>query len=392
MGANMKLTGTWLSATGAQAVFALLARAGFQAFAVGGCVRNSIMGAAVQDVDIATDARPETVMDLAAKAGLNAIPTGIDHGTVTVISDRVMYEITTFRQDIETDGRRAVVAFSKDMGTDAARRDFTMNALYADADGTVIDPLGGLPDINARRVRFIGEANARIAEDALRILRFFRFYALYGDVDAGIDADGLAACAGNLDLISGLSGERIGAEMKKLLSAPNPAPALASMAASGVLLQVCPGADASLIAPLVAVENGALPGWERRLRVMTQNDVSMAWKLSRKEVKRLYLLSKTLNEGGGTAALAYRFGADAAQDAGLIHASLGAQLPTNSTQEIARGASAKFPIRAADLMPRLKPGPALGVALKRLETAWVASDFTLTRDQLRTLAKQKYDH
>ena len=207
----MKIEADWLSDPGPRAVIEALARGGHRALYVGGTVRNALLGLAPGDIDIATDARPERVMELAAAAGLKPVPTGFDHGTVTVVAGHRGIEVTTFRRDVETDGRRAVVAFSDAIEHDAERRDFTMNALYATAGGEVIDPLGGLPDLLARRVRFVGDPAARIAEDSLRILRFFRFHACYGDPEGGIDAEGLAACAAGVDGIAALSRERIGA-------------------------------------------------------------------------------------------------------------------------------------------------------------------------------------
>ena len=177
------------------------------------------------------------------------MPTGLAHGTVTVVAGGRPFEVTTFRRDVETFGRRAVVAFSTDLRDDAARRDFTMNALYVRPDGTVVDPLGGLPDLRAGRVRFVGDGAARIAEDYLRILRFFRFHAWYGDPAAGLDPDGLAACAALQDGLARLSRERVGAEVTKLLAAPDPAPAVGPMAAAGILARVLPGADAAALAP-----------------------------------------------------------------------------------------------------------------------------------------------
>ena len=191
----MKIRGDWISQAGTQALCAALTAAGYRALFVGGCVRNALMARAVADIDIATDALPEIVTNIAETAGFQVVPTGIEHGTVTVIAQGVAHEVTTFRRDIATDGRHATVAFATDIAQDAARRDFTMNALYAQADGTVIDPLGGLADLQARHLRFVGDASARIREDYLRILRFFRFYAIYGEPSRGIDAEGLAACA-----------------------------------------------------------------------------------------------------------------------------------------------------------------------------------------------------
>ena len=229
----MRVSGDWIDTPATQAVCHAIEGAGHQALFVGGCVRNALLGRPVSDIDIATDADPHTVSDIAEKAGFKVAPTGIDHGTVTVIAQGIPHEVTTFRQDIETDGRRAVVAYSPHIEDDAARRDFTMNALYARRDGTVIDPLGGLPDLLARRLRFVGDADARIREDYLRILRFFRFHAIYGDPEGGIDAEGLAACARHAPAISGLSAERIGAEMRKLLAAEDPAPSVAAMERAG---------------------------------------------------------------------------------------------------------------------------------------------------------------
>ena len=244
----------WLEDPVTRAVCRALTGPGHQALFVGGCVRNALLGRPVADIDIATDATPEEVTALAGAAGLHPVPTGIEHGTVTVVAEGRPFEVTTFRRDVETFGRRAVVAYTRDIAEDAARRDFTMNALYAGPDGTVVDPLGGLPDLLARRVRFVGDPAARIAEDYLRILRFFRIHAWYGDPASGLDADGLAACAAAQGGLARLSRERVGAETAKLLAAADPAPAVAAMAAAGILARVLPGADATPLAALVHLE------------------------------------------------------------------------------------------------------------------------------------------
>lgn len=239
----MKISGDWIQHPGTQALCAALAAEGFRALFVGGCVRNALLGVPVADIDISTDALPETVTNIANRAGFRVVPTGLEHGTVTVLAHGEAHEVTTFRRDVETNGRHAVVAFSTDVTEDAARRDFTMNALYAESSGLVIDPLGGLPDLLARRLRFVGDAEARIREDYLRILRFFRFHAVYGDPEGGLDAEGYAACAANAEGIDELSRERVGAEMRKLLGARDPAPSVAAMAQAGILARVLPGAD-----------------------------------------------------------------------------------------------------------------------------------------------------
>ena len=212
----MKITAPWLQNDAAQVVCRLLTDAGYQAWFVGGCVRNELLGAPVADLDLTTDAVPELVMRLAKKAEIKAIPTGFDHGTVTLVQDGIPFEVTTFRRDVATDGRHAIVAFSDNIADDARRRDFTVNALYAGPDGQVVDPLGGLDDLKARRIRFIEDPDQRIKEDYLRILRFFRFYAWYGDTDEGPDPDSLAACAANIAGLQSLSIERVTAEMLKL--------------------------------------------------------------------------------------------------------------------------------------------------------------------------------
>ena len=229
----------WLVRPETQRVLTALTAAGFSARAVGGCVRNALMGLPVTDIDIATTALPEQTMAVARAAGMAAVPTGIEHGTVTVVCSHVPFEVTTLRRDIATDGRRAVVAFTNDWAEDAERRDFTMNALYCAGDGTVFDPLGGFADLDARRVRFIGDPAARIREDYLRILRFFRFHATYGV--SGLDAAGARACVHLRAGLRQLSAERVGAEMMKLLVAPRAVDGLTAMFDFGLLVDVLGG-------------------------------------------------------------------------------------------------------------------------------------------------------
>lgn len=376
----MRIEGDWIKAPATQAVLAMLTAAGHQGWLVGGCVRDALVGRPVADVDIATDARPGRVVELAKAAGLRAVPTGIDHGTVTLIADGVPYEVTTFRRDVETDGRRATVAFADRLEDDAARRDFTMNALYADATGAVTDPVGGLADIAARRIRFVGDAETRVREDYLRILRFFRFHAWYGDPEAGMDADALAAIAANADGLDRLSKERIGHEMRRLLAAPDPAPALAAMQATGVLAQVLPGADPRFVAPLVHLEpEGLAPSWLRRLAALGGSVEGL--RLSKAEARGLDLLRAAIEGGAGPAELAYRVGEGTARDAVLVRAASGLALASDWQAQIAAGAAARFPLAAADLMPDYQ-GAALGRKLAEHEARWIASGFTLSREQL----------
>jgi len=378
----MRISGDWIEAGHVQRVLGMLTDAGHQAYMVGGCVRNALLGAPIADVDIATDALPERVVALARSAGLKPVPTGIDHGTVTVVAEGVGHEVTTFRRDVETDGRRAVVAYSTQIEEDAARRDFTMNALYADARGMVVDPMGGLDDLKARRVRFVGDPDARIREDFLRILRFFRFHAWYGNDAEGLEAEGLAACAANAAGIETLSRERTGHEMRRLLAAPDPAQAVAAMQATGVLARVLPGADARALAPLVHLEPPYAPDWVRRLVALGGPDPAEALRLSRAEARQRDLILAAMGSGESDAANAYRHGAEAARDAMLVRAAtLGAPLPEGWEDAVARGAAAVFPVKAADLMPA-SSGADLGRRLKALEERWIASGFELSREQL----------
>lgn len=380
----MRVSGEWLENAATQSVLAMLTGAGHHALCVGGCVRNALLGVPVTDVDIATDALPETVSDLAERTGLRAVPTGIAHGTVTVVAGGTGFEVTTFRHDVETFGRHARVSFSADLKQDAARRDFTMNALYARADGQVIDPIGGLPDLRARRVRFVGRPEDRIREDYLRVLRFFRFHAQYGDPAQGPDPEALAACARHAARLDTLSRERIGAEMRKLLAATDPAPAVAAMAASGVLAHVLPAADARALAVLVHLEGGTPGGWLRRLAVLGGNGADL--RLSRAEARDLERIVQATGTMDSPAALGYRLGAALGTDAALARAAMLAQpLPADWAEQVARGARAVFPLRPADLMPGLQ-GPALGAALARAEAHWIARDFAPDRTALRALA------
>ncbi len=376
----MKLTADWLTHAGTIQVFDMLDGQG--AWFVGGCVRNGLLDQHVDDIDICTDAVPQIVMDTAEAAGLKAIPTGIEHGTVTVVAGGKPHEITTLRRDTETDGRHAMVAFTDQLSEDAARRDFTMNALYATRDGDVLDPNGqGLRDLQNRHIRFIGDAGARIAEDYLRILRFFRFHAWYADPDKGIDADGLAACAAGLDGIAQLSRERVGAEVKKLLRAPDPALAVAAMDHSGVLNAVLSGASSKSVTLLTGLEAGLAPDPIRRLAALGGQDVASRLRLSKTEAKQLALYRNEMGLPTAPSALGYHHGLNAALDILTLRAVTFERSINPADLKAAQfGAKATFPIKAADL-PHLQ-GPALGVHLKALESRWIDSAFTLTKFQL----------
>jgi poly(A) polymerase len=255
-----------------------------------------------------------------------------------------------------------------------------MNALYADRQGSVIDPLDGLPDLQARRVRFVGDAETRIREDYLRILRFFRFHAVYGDPDQGIDPGALAACAALSAGLETISKERVGAEMRKLLAAADPAPALAAMTHAGILARILPGADPRAVGPLVHLDPRA--DWLCRLAALGGDDPATQLRLSKTEAGDLSDLRDAVGSMETPAALGWRLGQHRGWDAMLLRAALmDHPIPQGAKDEVARGAASRFPITAADLMPVLQ-GEALGARLKELERKWLASDLTLSREEL----------
>ena len=361
-----------------QTVIGAIAGPDSRVWLVGGAVRNALLDMPVEDVDLATDALPETVVARASAAGLKAVPTGIDHGTVTVVCRGQGFEVTTLRRDVETDGRRAVVAFSDDLTQDARRRDFTMNALYADPSGTVIDLVGGLDDLHARRLRFVGSPADRIAEDYLRILRFFRFLAWYGR-DA--DPAAVAACRDLRDGLDGISRERIGQEMRKLLMAPDPVPAVRLMAATGVLDRLLPDADPDRFLALESL--GDRPPWLARLAALSQADLTPALRLSRSEARDHRILAAALAEDWSFNRIAYRLTGDLALGAALL-VQTGPSGPRPGWPE-AQASARPLPVAASDLQPRLQ-GPALGRALTAAETAWIESGFALSPPALIDIA------
>ena len=372
----MKLSAEWLSLPSTRQMMDVFATAGIGAYFVGGCVRNALIGAPASDIDISTAARPEVVIEIAERAGLQVVQTGTSHGTVTVIVDRTPFEITTFRKDVETDGRRAVVAFSDRLEDDARRRDFTMNAIYADAEGRVVDPLGGLQDLRARKVRFIDDPEMRIREDYLRILRFFRFYAWYGDPSEGPDPEALAACASLASGLDVISKERLGSEMVKLLSAADPAPAIGAMESTGVLSHLIPAPDSKTLFLFLHGERACDP--IARLAALAGAswfEIGAVLRLSTSQTKRITRLREAAEQTWGAGEVGYRLGeADGQAALGLRCALFEQAYAPELDAEIAKGAGATFPVSARDIMPTFE-GPALGAALKRLEKIWIDSGF-----------------
>lgn len=353
---------------------------------VGGAVRDTLLGLAVEDIDLATPLLPQEVTERAEKLGAKVVPTGIDHGTVTIVYRNHVYEVTTLRRDVSTDGRRATVAFSDDWREDAGRRDFTINALYADPlTGEVTDYFDGLPDLEARQVRFIGDASQRIAEDYLRILRYFRFHARFGQ--GPLNAAAYAAVARDADRMMGLSRERIADELLKLLALPYPVPTLTLMDEARIWRAVLPEADSgsvARVAKLVANEQalGVAPDSVRRLTAFLPEDAesagAIASKLKLSNVMRKRI-AKVRKEGRAALTLpprsiAHKIGLDNARDLWLIESD-GAVLK-EAMAALTNWEVPRLPISGGDIVAMgVAKGPEVARLLQLVEQQWVAEAF-----------------
>jgi len=384
----------WLFDDKLQSLLDLLSRQDGEARVVGGAVRNALLGEPIRDIDLATTLLPQEVMQRAHFAGFKAVATGIDFGTVTIVIDHTGFEVTTLRQDIKTDGRRAHVSFGRDWQADAKRRDFTINALYCDAQGRIYDAVGGLDDIKTRQIRFIGDAETRIREDYLRILRFFRFFAHYGS--GRPDATALKATVKLKAGVLQLSAERVWGEVKKLLDAPDPARALLWMRQSGILTLLVPESEKwgiDSIHALIAAEKEKVFAPDPLLRLMAiippdgerVKSLAKRLKLSQKEQKRLMdwaNLVKITPDCSSSALkkLIYRHGRLAVQDKlklALISAQNGERTAYRALLEVSTNwHKPHFPLKGRDLMAAgLSEGPEMGRILKALEEKWIQEGF-----------------
>lgn len=412
---DLRIEPDWLADASLQSILAILSADGEEARIVGGPVRNALLGLPVTDIDIATTCRPDETIRRIEAAGLKAVPTGVEHGTVTVVAEGRPFEVTTLREDIETDGRHAKVRFGKDWAADSKRRDFTINALYATATGEVIDLVGGAADIRTQTLRFIGEAEDRIREDYLRILRFFRFFAWYGR--GRPDADGLRAVTRLKEGLSRLSPERVWNELRKLLSAEDPSRALLWMRQCGVLTAVLPESERwgiDTIHPLTMAE--AELGWQAdpllRLMAIVPPDAARLTELSRRlrlsnaERDRLVAFAQaepvTAEESDGSLRARLYFGDRQAIIDRLRLALATARGKPDALSEAARlsaqlSMAERFqappmPVTGDDLMAAgIRKGPELGQTLDRLRRAFVESGFTLPREKLLDLVKAPAD-
>lgn len=396
-----RITADWLEAPASRAVMAALekARKGSARY-VGGSVRNTLRGLPADDVDIATQLLPQETIAALEAAGIRVIPTGIEHGTVTAFYKGVPIEITTLRRDVETDGRRAVVAFTQDWAEDAARRDFRMNAIYAGPEGELYEVIpGSVEDAIAGRVIFIGDADQRLIEDYLRILRFYRFNAWYG---AGLDETGQGACARQRDGLKKIAAERIWKELKRTLAAPDPSAAVMAMEEAGVLAALLPGATAAFLPGLIEVEaaHGLPADPLQRLMAMLprrQRDVAAAadaLRLSNQETARLAAwadpaLGHVLGQRpAAQREIFYRFSPQAALDRALLEAASGGEDKlAELLEEKAAWTRPAFPLGGEDALAAGLKGPDIGKRLKTLEEAWIASGFRLSRQDLLSRLK-----
>jgi poly(A) polymerase len=384
----------WLTQGSLARLLGVLSRDGEEARVVGGAVRNALMNLPPGDIDIGTTATPEEVSRRVTAAGFKAVPTGVEHGTVTVVVAGTPFEVTTLRVDVETFGRKANVRFGRDWKADAERRDFTMNALSASADGMIYDYVGGLADLDARHVRFIGDPAERIAEDYLRILRFFRFHAAYGEGDP--DAAGLAACIAGRGGLEQLSRERVRMELLKLLVARGAVPAMTAMSDAGLLGSVLGGVP--LIEAVARMEEieaalGLAADPIRRLAALNVFIVEDAERLAQRlrltnaERERLASMGaiwwRRIVPAGDALARPwlYRLGEQHYLDRVLLAWARAAAKPDDEAWHALatlpqRWNSPAFPLKAADFMQRgIEKGPALGAAMRAAEEAWIAADF-----------------
>ncbi len=359
---------------------------------VGGAVRDTLLGLPVSDVDLATRLDPAEVVERLRAARIKVVPTGIAHGTVTAVAAGTPVEVTTLRRDVSTDGRRATVAFTDDWMEDAARRDFTINALYADPEsGAVLDYFAGEADLEQRRVRFIGDPLTRIAEDHLRILRFFRFHARFGQ--GAPDASGLEACVARANDLMALSRERIADELLKLLSLPDPVPTVRLMIERGIFRPALPEIDSA--EPLAALiprerEAGVGPDPLRRLAALLPADPEVAaavaarLRLSNKGAKRLAVAAERRpDDAEQSLALAYAIGREGAVDRILVgYGALAA------ARAVLGWAVPRLPLTGGDLIAMgLQPGPLIAKTLQGIERAWIAGGFDPDRERVRVLAR-----
>ena len=394
----MIITAPWVKQTPAREILRSLLEAGHDAYYVGGCVRDTIMGKVPKDIDIATSALPEAVAELFRAQGLQVVPTGIKHGTVTVVLGGEGFEITTFRQDVSTDGRNATVAYTIDPVIDAERRDFTVNAIFMNREGVVLEPVeGAVQDVMHRRIRFVGKADVRCREDYLRILRYFRFYAKFGGGEC--DQEALEAIRTHwVKMFIFVSNERIMMEIRNILSLEDPVPALALMDDLGMLQRLLGTRSYQNPYKLYALLRaervvGEAPDWRRRYVFLT-NGMMPVFPISNREESRMRQSAKEAAAGDAPALVAFQYkDPDIAVDAHLLSRAAEFKKPLTRSKldaEIARGMAATLPVDGPSFYPHgFTPGKDLGKVLHFAKEAFKLSDLQATREEVITCAMRK---
>ena len=381
----MRLNCKWLTDPDVVKVFNLLHASGHSIYAVGGCVRDSILGLDSFDFDLATDAVPDRVAELATEAGMQVLMHAARFGTVTLFSGLAQFEITTFRKDIKTDGRHAEVTYTRCLEQDARRRDFTINAMYLDRDGDLIDPVGGLTDLKGRRVRFIGNPGRRIAEDTLRVLRFFRFNV---QLDIKLEdydpraMQHIESC--DRGRLASLTDFRVTQEMRKLMAMVDPYPALYAMSQAGLLETLFPHADLEALRRLRLLEFTLerQPDPVMRLALLENPALPARLRLTRSDHRYLAIITRSIRHGTPIEHAAYRHGIQAALSSAFLRAALaGEELEPGLTRRAESAAERHCPVGSADLLPVVERRQISGT-LRTLEDAWLDSGFSLSREEL----------
>ncbi len=371
---------TWLKSESVKLIWDILSSNGAKVYFVGGCVRDTIQGREVKDIDIATDALPSEVENLFQTSGLKVIKTGYEHGSITVVSKQDHFEVTTFRSDLITDGRHSKVRFSKDILEDAKRRDFTMNAIYMKIDGTILDPICGWKDMINGCVRFIGKPEKRINEDYLRILRYFRFLSTYGDNGKSIEPSIIDACSNAISGLKTLSHDRVWGELQRILLADNPYLALKIMKDTGILEEILPFSKIDRLYRFLQIDSELKLEFREinRLAVLNISYVqhwAKNFPLKREQRRWLNELLVNLEDSSSLKVKGYKYKLNLATAGLAVYSSdTTTKLDKNDLAKIEDGALKQFPIKPSDLLKHFPPSKELGEEFKRLKAIWFASD------------------
>ena len=386
----------WLKSPSVNFIWKILSSTGAEVFFVGGCVRDSFHGHEIKDIDIATDSQPSDVVKIIQSAGLQAIKTGFDHGSVTVFYKKKVFEITSFRSDVVSDGRHAKVKFSSNILDDAKRRDFTMNALYMNINGEIIDPISGWEDLSKGRVRFIGNPEKRIHEDYLRILRYFRFLSTYEKNMKSVDYEVLKACSNSLSGLKTLSQNRIWGELQRILLAEDPYPTLKLMQFSGILDEILPDAKIDILKKFLTFEKRLQLNFRSINRLAALNIVNVSswikkFPVSKEQNSWLEQILINIQDPLSLRIKGYKYGVNLAITALAIFKSDSvSELSDHELAEINFGSSQQFPIKPKDLLKFFSPSKELGDELRRLKDIWFESNLELGRSDLMIKFRETY--